>query len=240
MSITGIDERPTVAERYSSASESGNLKLSDIRQTDADILMAAAWSGDGIGASLLRLRGEFDSVRSQQRQAEANLRRGEQRAQALDMEAIKQRSDREASQTLRQQAKDERADALKAALTARALVLVQLKTLDATKQALGSLAVKQATVQRFMRSDAAVMKIAGRCLDLWLDPRCPSCEGRGFSGGYDGPQMLCRPCGGSSNRPMVGLGDEEQRFAKGLMALMDRAANAAEAGMRKRLEWGGA
>lgn len=58
------EERPSVAERYASAIESSNLRVAETR-CDTDFLMAAGWSADDLGASLFRLRSEFDGAKSE-------------------------------------------------------------------------------------------------------------------------------------------------------------------------------
>jgi hypothetical protein len=73
-----------------------------------------------------------------------------------------------------------------------------------------------------------VMKLAGRILDLVLDPNCYRCEGRGFNGGYSqNPQKLCNDtrkggCGGSGRRStQIGKSKEEDDFAGYLMMEID-------------------
>lgn len=57
------EEAPTIAERYTRSTQTSDLR---VRETpcDADTLIAAGWCGDGIGASLYRLRAEFDRAHS--------------------------------------------------------------------------------------------------------------------------------------------------------------------------------
>ncbi len=56
------DLPPTIGERYSSACESTNLKLSE-RRGDVDMIIAAALLPDGLACTLYRLQVEFDSLR---------------------------------------------------------------------------------------------------------------------------------------------------------------------------------
>jgi hypothetical protein len=126
--------------------------------------------------------------------------------------------------------------------TERLLILSRLKTLTATKQALGSLAIQHATRKKFMKPDADVLKIVGRALDVFLDPVCHHCEGRGFNGGeYRGEtKAICRPCRGSGRRNhAIGKDDEERRFASFLLADMDRMTESAGVEMRQALRMGG-
>ena len=56
---------PTIGERYSSAMESSDLRVRAERRGDVDSLIAAGWTGEGLGTMLYRLLVEFDSVRGQ-------------------------------------------------------------------------------------------------------------------------------------------------------------------------------
>lgn len=125
-------------------------------------------------------------------------------------------------------------------LTERYLVLSRLTSLRMTKEALGELAVQHATRMRFDRPDKDVLVIAGRCLEVFLDPLCGHCDGRGFSGGgrheQSGPQVICRPCGGSGRRRnTIGRDDAERRFGGLLFTEMQRAADLFETRMGRRL-----
>lgn len=125
-------------------------------------------------------------------------------------------------------------------LTERLLVLAKLTSLYSTKQALGALAVQQATRQNVMLNDAVVLVLAGRCLEVFLDPLCGHCDGRGFSGGgrheHSGPQVICRPCGGTGRRRnTIGRDDRERNFGGNLLMEMQRAADLFETRMGRRL-----
>lgn len=85
-------------------------------------------------------------------------------------------------------------------LTSRVLVLMKLRTLSATKQAIYNFAFKQAERRGIDPKDAALPDLCGKVLDVWLDRKCHHCEGRGFNGGYREPQAHCRPCRGTGNR----------------------------------------
>lgn len=122
--------------------------------------------------------------------------------------------------------------------TERLLILSRLKTLASTKEALGSLAIQHATRQRFMRPDVDVLKLVGRALDVFLDPVCHHCDGRGFNGGeYRGEtKAICRPCRGTGRRHhAIGKDEEERRFASFLLADMDRMTESAGVEMRRAL-----
>lgn len=118
------------------------------------------------------------------------------------------------------------------------LVLSRLKSLSAARDELGRFAVAIATKRLFMQPDTTVYRIAGRVLDVWLDPTCHACEGRGFNGGqYRGEQVIrCGGCRGFGQRRSI-LGDtaEEKRFSHLLLDAMAEALNRTEAEMRRRL-----
>ncbi len=231
-----IDEAPTLAERYAASLSSSNLRSRDSgRNEPIDLIAAMGWCGDGIGAMLLRLRTEYDAVHGEHRKAAQQLSAAETIAARLRADARENNSVRlaDAARVMAVMAEQE-------ALKARAFVLLQLKTLASVRVAMGDLAVIEATRQRFMRNDQAAAAIAGRCLDVWLDPTCPPCEGRGYVGGgrgeHSGPLITCRACRSTGNREVsVGRDDEERRFASHLLGLMGDALRAAESGAQTRM-----
>lgn len=136
---------------------------------------------------------------------------------------------------------------------AHAFVLMRLQSLASTKQAFGEWALVMANKRNFMDAGpmpmvdpdqsplfaewrqrkraqyTVVVSLAGRILDLVLDPNCYRCEGRGFSGGYSHqPQKICNDerkggCGGSGRRPTDKLGNskEQSDFAAYLLMEVD-------------------
>ncbi len=135
---------------------------------------------------------------------------------------------------------------------AHAFVLMRLQSLASTKQAFGEWALVLANKRHFMdvgplpvvdpeksslvaawrkgkkAQQTVVLALAGRVLDLVLDPNCYRCEGRGFNGGYDrNPQRICNDmrkggCGGSGKRDTkIGKTKEEDDFAGYLMMEVD-------------------
>lgn len=149
---------------------------------------------------------------------------------------------------------------------AHAFVLMRLKSLASTKQEFGEWAMQMAIRRRFMdcgpmpmvdpersglvsawrkgkrAQQSIVMVLAGRVLDLVLDPNCYRCEGRGFNGGYDrSPQKLCNDirkggCGGSGKRPTkLGKTREEDDFADYLMMEVDIMLGRVTREMQQRL-----
>ena len=69
--MSTVEDRPTTGERYSSAMESSNLRATAEKRGDVDLMIAAGWVPDTLGASLYRLAVEFDLVRMDLRHGKA-------------------------------------------------------------------------------------------------------------------------------------------------------------------------
>lgn len=54
------EDRKTVEESYTSATQSSNLRCEADRRTDVDVLIAAGWTPGILGGALIRLRSEYD------------------------------------------------------------------------------------------------------------------------------------------------------------------------------------
>lgn len=218
----------TTGERYSSAVESSNLRLGE-RRGDADYIIAAGLVPNGMASALYRLQVEYDSVRVEHHAAEQRMR---------DTEAFAKRQrddkplgpDEDPEKRRPKTAEQKAAELLKAAegaaLTSHVLILSQLQSLREAKALFGQYAVVAATKRRFMQPDRVVLALAGRVLDVFLNPRCRHCEGRGFTGGgrheHTSPEIFCRPCRGSGQRrDMVGETQDERNFAGHLQMLVD-------------------
>ncbi len=219
--MTAIEDRPGIAERYARALESSHLEVKTDERCSVDYLIAAGWVDESLGTLLFRLRAEFDGVRAEQRLAERNLLAAQALAAQLPSEFARDWAQRSAEE---------------AALTERALILVHLKTLHVAKAALGRHASILATKTRFMQDDAAVMRIAGRALDAWLDPLCPRCNGTGQIGAYGEPRSICTACHGAKLRSMRLANDEAgHQFGLLLMGRMDSKCDYVAARMRRFL-----
>ena len=225
----------TIGERYSSATDSSNLRVTSERRGDADMLIAAGWLGEQLGASLFRLMHEFDAVKGEHGIASAEFERAERAACALDTEAA--RLVGPTKPLLQVEAAEIRQMASAQALTARAMILINLGTLREVRDQLGAYALDIAGKRhQFLElGPGTVLKAAGQALDLLLDANCHHCQGRGKNGGYGSPEVLCRACGGSGKRSPTKLGgrDESPELVNTLLDHMRRLLGSAGAGIRR-------
>jgi hypothetical protein len=114
------------------------------------------------------------------------------------------------------------------------MTLMKLRSLPPVREALFSFAVAHATRTKFMRNDKAVREITARALDAWLDPLCHVCSGRGFTGGFLRPMVLCPPCHGSGRRvARLGKTEDGEQFGRSLMNEMDRKTQHVSSRMRQ-------
>jgi hypothetical protein len=224
------DERPTIDERYGLATQATRLVVDARVRGPADMLIAAGWLGNSLGALLLRLRNEYDAVRADHLLALKHWRQARQaiHAELSDTFIGPPRKDHW------QDFQDLCADGPSAASTAQALILIRLKTLKSTKEALGRYVLIQANRHRFMRPDHEVAALTGLVLDAFLDPTCHHCTGRGFTGGYAGPTIPCRPCGESGKRRnTVGKDEHSRQFSRFLLTRLDNLVDVAQGRMGK-------
>ena len=106
----------------------------------------------------------------------------------------------------------------------RFMILDKLKSLRTARDELGQYSLEQAERKGFARPMRVVFALTGRVLDVFLDPTCHHCEGRGFNGGtHRGePQVLCKPCRGSGHRrDEIGKDEQERAFAVHLLLQLD-------------------
>lgn len=242
-----MTERIELQERYTRAIDSTHLELTEERGA-LDYVVAAGWVRDGLGTMLFRLMTEFDSVRGEHRQAWDNLREADANAKreliagtadcvAADAVAPSRREEvMRAAQSRIDAARAAVASAEAAALTAKALILVRLKTLPEARRALAVFALGLATRTRFMRPNNEVLVIAGKAMSAWLDPLCNVCQGRSFSGGYTSPVMLCGACNATGRRKAhLGSDYDSHEFGKALLVQMDRKTERVSRVMTKYL-----
>lgn len=250
--MTHDPTRPGTEERYSAAIESSDLQVLPTR-CSVDFLIAAGWAQDSLGAALYRLRTEWDSTRADLRLAEHHASARSRDAAALTKAAgvIERKASGDADKlkaarmlvdaaATRENADAIRKDVERAALTARALAMVHLKTLQATANAVHVYAVALGARTRFYDLKA-LRQISPRALQLWLDPICPHCNGRGFNGGFREAIRWCQECDKTGKRVNGPKGFRIHRsptgheFGRLLLVELDRKCERVEHAMRMYL-----
>ena len=214
-------EPMTVRERYTRAIGSKHLQLKAHSMGDTDMLIAAGWVDNTLGSMLCRLASEYDLVRGDVALARAYrspLRdQADREDRALVHKKARLHGPSRAPQLLMQAEQEER----RTSLQARALALLQLKSLHSTATVVGNWACVMATRLQVMLDDRTVKVMAGRVLDVWIDPVCDLCHGTGALGVKQQP---CRACSGTGRRSSsLGKSIEEIYLARSLLAAMDRA-----------------
>lgn len=206
--MTTIEDRPTIAERYTLAAD-GN------RGTDVDMMVASGWCSERLGVMLLRLRGEFDGVKAEIEGQGSNSLTD----RLLILAQLK---------TLRE-VKEALGDlAMKRAAAMNALPLAPMPT---------DIAMMKPWRQEADKRARTIAALAGRVLNAFLDPNCHPCNGVGKIGGYGAIQTLCRACHGSTkSNTGIGKTDAERHFAGHLLDLIERAASQAERGIAGNIQ----
>lgn len=234
MTATIDHDRPTLGESYGIATTTSNLRVDLERRTPADLILAAGMlpKEHRLGVLLLRLRAEHDGVVSEIQHADEFGRQREHeaaKAAKITKDANGEPFDgMSLAKAIRKRSHQE-------VMTARVIALGKLGTLDEAVLAVGAFACIQATKLRFMKSDQVARKIAGRVIDVWLDPLCSHCDGTTLEGSaYRGEKVTpCRHCNATGHRrTQVGSDDADRAFAWALLLQIDRAAGQAASRMR--------
>lgn len=227
--MTTIEERPSIGERYTSASASSNLKLTESR-SDLDIIVAAGLVPDTFGLTLYRLMDEFDRVRGPIDASRRWVASQNSLATGLRDQAARERAKEAPDETivgeLIRTAEEVQRAAVDSLKTEFAMVLGVMQTLRQAKYALGNFAVCQANRRRMRLELHEILYLAGRVLDVLLDPLCHYCDGRGYNGGgrheHSGAQSFCKPCRNSGRRrESIGRNDIERAFVGHLLMAID-------------------
>lgn len=236
------DDRVTVDERYARAVHSAHLELSADQRCDLDYAIAAGLVHDGLGARLYRLRVEWDVVRAEQRQADTVFAGQVELARKMQARAdkaaplAKNHQDpvrgaalAEAVRVTHEAAQAVLDNAQRARHTARVLVANRVKSLPQARNSVLGYAQKMADYRGHEISDGTLRVVCARALDLWLDPLCGRCDGRGYVLSVGVP-ALCSHCGGSGRRvrntveQRLGRRDSDHAFGVALMVELERKA----------------
>lgn len=234
--MTDPNDRPTVTERYQVAVGRGG---------DRDVILAAALRGNRVGVLLLRLQAEYDMVRGDLERAgqirARNIGAGRELLAAAKTLIAAAKVSKGKGEEVEAAYLERRAEALRKDAdslekqrtpheikSARAFILLELKSLHFVKQEVGALAVRMAA-KRHVKTEAA-LKLAGRVLDVFLDAMCHECDGTGklstlYQGKVEKQCGVC--CGTGSRRDVLGNNATENTFAGILHGELDRQTKAA-------------
>lgn len=94
-------------------------------------------------------------------------------------------------------------DSVKRHVPGDRLLITKLKSFRSTRAVLAHFAINEASKRNRALSEDEVVAAAAMTLDAFLDPLCPLCDGRGFTGGYAGPQIRCMACRQSGRRSIA-------------------------------------
>lgn len=247
--MTEADDRVTVSERYRVAVANGG---------DMNMILAAALQKHRTGALLLRLLSEYDYVRGELERAgqikarsvgatrvmlhQAALLQKQAKAEAaLFHDAEADELDAKAARLIEEAQKIREQRTPAEIMSARAFILLELKSLPMVKQDVGSWAISLSKrPPRKVHSESA-LQLAGRVLDVFLDPVCEKCDGTGVIGNkYAGQQEVkCSGpggCNGSGQRPYhFGHNVHHKQFSELLLGELDRQVKNAARAMAKAL-----
>lgn len=224
--------RPTLSERYGVAVGNGTSL--------EHMILAAGMQHERLGAMLLRLQGEYDTVRGELEHAgQIAPQRTAQARELLRRAALAKRlKDYGAAEVLEARAAEIRERTPHEVLSARAFILMGLKSLHTTKERFGAFAIGIGVQPKRNISPEVARTIAGQVLDVWLDPTCHTCDGTGHVGNaYAGEQRRqCGTCAGSGHRrDIVGRNPKERIFARDLLGELQRRTAIAAGGMGQAL-----
>lgn len=213
------DQKPTVEERYTSATHASNLRVQAERSGHADVLIAMGWSPSRLGAALMRLHSEWDACEKPRKPTRsavdliaASLPRVEG-SNALDMDSA------------HKTAHDWYLHELK-------ILFGKLKTMPEVRQQL----TLWARMQRIENADHRVAEI----LAWWLDHTCPACEGRKKEKIPGTPSLShkdCKVCKGTgeSRMPHKQCVDSYVFESRKMLGHIDVCVKTAQTSVRKRL-----
>ena len=224
--------RPSLSERYGVAVASGT--------SQEHLILAAGMQPERLGTVLLRLQSEYDAVRGDlERAGHIAPHRAAQARELSRRAALAEKlKDYDAAAVFKQLAAEIRERTAGEVLSARAFILLGLKTLHAGKQRVGAFAIGLASNPKRGIPPAIAMRLAGQVLDVWLDPICHTCDGTGSVGNaYAGEvRRQCSTCAGSGHRrDIVGRSPNERAFARDLLAELQRRVAAAAGGIGRAL-----
>lgn len=118
----------------------------------------------------------------------------------------------------------------------RMLTMMRIATLPSAKAVVREWAQVRAIKFALDITDDGLRNLSWTALSVWLDPNCPSCSGRGFSGGYDGPTLRCGHCHESGKRRgYAGNSDAQRAFVEAIICRIESEVSAFQVETQGRL-----
>lgn len=215
------DDAITIDEAYTSATHASNLRveMDADRRSNADVLIAAAWSPSRLGGALLRLHSEFDGAQHPRRMTPAAIG-----AYAKTIAPAPGLAEKEAALDQITKARDFANEQYRHEAM---LLLGRLKTLPEVRN---QLAFRAQMWGVFKPED-----VAFAVLIWWLDPICKGCHGIKFELIKDTPiksTKLCKSCRGTGEAPLPHR-EEGRRLANYIDDCIQRARDSMKNRLRK-------
>lgn len=204
------DDKPSWSERYAAAIGSSHLEMVSNKRGAIDLLTAVGMcrvNGDreSLGSMLMRLQCEFDAAHGEYSMVRRN--------QARSLMEARDKRDPAQIAAMEHAAEVE-------ALLAHKHILLKIPSFARTRKAFERWCMIQAHKRNFMADDPNQQRVIGilasRVLDVFLEPTCLRCSGRGFLGsGYEGKMQTFCPtrggCGGAGKRDVTRIGNNKDQ-----------------------------
>lgn len=207
-------DRPSIDERYSSATHATKLTVDPDHTGAADMLIAAGWSESRLGTALLRLVSEWDGASKPQPMHARGIN-----ILAIEIAREKGRDLADADH------KEARQQAVKWLEHEHKILMGKLKTLPEVRAALTAWVHDQRIPDH--------QTVAAETLMWWLDATCKHCHGRKWEIIKDTGRLsdkVCPACRGSGYRPHpAGI------HATPVLIFLDRCVQKGRESMKYRL-----
>lgn len=219
--MTETVTKPSIEERYQTASNAKNLKVSrleDRRTGDAEMLIAAGWSPVKLGMALMRLQSEWDGV-------EHPRRMGEDQMRVLAAKHLANAKTALGEKPLDSKGAMRIAFAESSAWYTNELALMRLK--------LKTMPMASSMLEDWCRLHGVDPEVGMRGLRWWLDHTCRSCDGRRFEKVPDQPALShkrCKPCRGTGK-----ILPPDGKAGSRIQCLLDDCKQRGQASIRMRL-----
>lgn len=230
--MSALEDRPTLAERYTAALSATNMMVVADERRPVDLLIAAGWCQESLGTALYRLAREYDSVRAQMRKRQGVDRIRTDRRAELRKAVRKADNDAERAAAVAELDRRDELDRYDAAVE-RANIAAALRSMPDVQRMVERW-VTQHCIRRGVDLNATDrLHVAHSALSLWLDPLCPHCHGSKYVGGYSVERVECRPCFGTGRRPITLHPDPEgQRIGLEVLASIESMVATVQRQMR--------